>query len=93
MRSLVKMEFKELYLAPDTPHGGLLSLSWNGGLVLGLVDVGAPFAHVPPRLLLVGRALNFIQSTLAHLKQIVESPESGGEQCSRAGSSGLSCSR
>ena len=50
-----------LYLAPDAPHSGLLSLSGDGGLVLGLVDIGAPLTHIPPGLVLVGRALNIIQ--------------------------------
>ena len=49
--------FCKPYLAPNTPHVRLLSLSGNGGLVLGLVDVGAPLAHIPASLLLVGGAL------------------------------------
>ena len=68
------MELNWVYLAPDTPHGGLLSLSGNRGLVLGLVDEGTPLAHVPPGLVLVGRALNIFQSTIynwtGHKKQI-----------------------
>ena len=54
------MHDSRVYLAPDTPHGGLLSLSGNRGLVLGLVDVGTPLANIPPSLILVGRALDRI---------------------------------
>merc|ERR1711897_100022 len=47
------------HLAPEAPHSGLLSLSRDGGLVLGLVDIGAPLTHIPPGLVLVGRALAY----------------------------------
>ena len=84
--------FCKPYLAPNTPHVRLLSLSGNGGLVLGLVDVGAPLAHIPASLLLVGGALD--KHFADQFKNVEwEIPGSGEEQCSRAGSSDLSCSQ
>merc|ERR1719382_47026 len=77
------------HLAPNTPHVRLLSLSGNGGLVLSLVDVGAPLANIPASLLLVGGALDLEKSSvlvLVPLTSLVAGEHSLGIQTSCGGS-------
>merc|ERR1719320_2078870 len=77
------------HLAPDAPQVGLLSLAGNGGLVLGLVHVGAPLANIPPGLFLVGRALDLEKSgvlVLVPLASLVTSKHGLGIETSGGGS-------